>query len=363
MIAMRRESVPRALPLPGRAVACEQVDIRPRVDGVILVDPGTPLSVGDPLHRLDAASYEADPASALNCARTRLGRAPVAAPVRGLAEVSRVSVGDLLIVDGLKTMRAGVTVTPVAAEIDADGRVRDPGADTATDVTDAVSAQNTNVTVGALVDPPTTRGQQVTFSPTAQPQLPAAQECERILLLAKENGFSVYLGHAARVGAAPRSYGSLAGFSGHPAASFGVDLATGTNAADTAEAVRAEAWTLTAIQGLGVTAGFSMRFADQGGQGTAAMNAAAAELLAQAAADGRAASPRGAERLARTALRLDIDQQKSASLGVSLSSVNDILSTAFAGGSVNAFTLGARLRATTPERWTPPPPASGCGRS
>ncbi|SDX46335.1 multidrug efflux pump [Albimonas donghaensis] len=564
---------------------------------------------------------------------------------------------------------------------------------TATDVTDAVSAQNTNVTVGALGDQPTTRGQQVTFSLTAQSQLSTVQEFERILLVANEDGSSVFLGDVARVEIAAESYGSFARFSGHPAAGFGVNLATGANAVDTADAVRAEAEKLTAtlpegvelvypydtspfveqsieqvyhtlaeaivlvflvifvflqswratliptiavpivllgtfgvlaaldmsintltmfalvlaigllvddaivvvenvervmeeeglgpveateksmgeissalvgivlvlsavflpmafmsgstgviyrqfsvtiisamflsllvaliltpamcasllrpghgparfaparwfnaglgrltggyaggvarfstrpfrmllvlglvgagaaalyrdlptsflpqedqgvlmvqfslpegavtaqteeaarrvetymlteeadavdsaftalgfgfsgsgqnaammfvklkdyaerpgidaasvalranmrfandragqiiviqppaIQGLGNTAGFSMQFVDQGGQGTAAMNAAAAELLAQAAADGRAASLRGAENLTKTALRLDIDQQKAESLGVSLSSVNDILSTVFAGSYVNDFTLGARLR-------------------
>ncbi|SDX46391.1 membrane fusion protein, multidrug efflux system [Albimonas donghaensis] len=170
VIEMRRESVPRVFTLPGRAVAYEQVDIRPRVDGVIteiLFDPGKPLSVGDPLYRLDAASYEADVASAeadlasaeaalptaqaaydravklegsgvtaseveearsalaqakatlnaagsaLKYARTRLGWTLVAAPIRGLAEVSSVSVGDLVTAAQSDAMTTVTRLDPV----------------------------------------------------------------------------------------------------------------------------------------------------------------------------------------------------------------------------------------------------------
>ncbi|MEC9434819.1 MAG: efflux RND transporter periplasmic adaptor subunit [Pseudomonadota bacterium] len=153
VVEMRRTSTPRVFTLPGRAVAYEQVAIRPRVDGMvteILYQPGRPLEVGDPLFRLDAASYEADVASAeadlakaeaalptaqaaydravrlegsgvarsevetarstlaeaeatlnaarsaLKFARTRLGWTTIASPIRGLAEVATVSVGDLV---------------------------------------------------------------------------------------------------------------------------------------------------------------------------------------------------------------------------------------------------------------------------
>lgn len=99
-----------------------------------------------------------------------------------------------------------------------------------------------------------------------------------------------------------------------------------------------------AIQGLGNSAGFTLQLVDQGDQGTAALNEAAATLVAQAAADGRAAQLRGADNPTKTALRLDIDQQKAEAFGVSLGSVNSMLSTIFAGSYVNDFTLGSRLR-------------------
>ncbi|MGD9417427.1 MAG: efflux RND transporter periplasmic adaptor subunit, partial [Verrucomicrobiota bacterium JB025] len=67
VVTMTKQSVPRTISLPGRAVAYQQVSIRPRVNGVIeeiLYDPERPLAKGDALFKLDDASYVAAVAAA-----------------------------------------------------------------------------------------------------------------------------------------------------------------------------------------------------------------------------------------------------------------------------------------------------------
>ncbi|NIZ10892.1 efflux RND transporter permease subunit [Pseudooceanicola sp. HF7] len=107
------------------------------------------------------------------------------------------------------------------------------------DVTDAVEAQNTTVSVGSLGDMPTTQGQQFTATITAQSQLTSAVEFEQILLKTEEDGAAVFLGDVAKVEIGQEDYGSNSFFNGSNAAGFGVNLATGANAVDTAAAVRA----------------------------------------------------------------------------------------------------------------------------
>ncbi|PZQ47264.1 MAG: efflux RND transporter periplasmic adaptor subunit [Rhodovulum sulfidophilum] len=66
-VVVREEAVPFTTELPGRAVAYEQADIRPRVEGMveeIPYEPGRPVKVGDVLFRLERDSYEATLAAA-----------------------------------------------------------------------------------------------------------------------------------------------------------------------------------------------------------------------------------------------------------------------------------------------------------
>lgn len=109
---------------------------------------------------------------------------------------------------------------------------------TANDVTSAVSEQNTNVTVGSLGDQPVTKGQQFTVSLSAQSQLESVEDFQNILLKTNTDGSAVYLADVATIELAEEDYGSVSRFDGHPAAGFGINLATGANAVDTAERVR-----------------------------------------------------------------------------------------------------------------------------
>ncbi|QUS36260.1 efflux RND transporter permease subunit [Falsirhodobacter algicola] len=109
---------------------------------------------------------------------------------------------------------------------------------TASDVTSAVSEQNTNVTVGSLGDQPVTKGQQFTVSLSAQSQLQTVEDFQNILLKTESDGSAVYLADVATVELAEEDYGSVSRFNGHPAAGFAVNLSTGANAVDTAARVR-----------------------------------------------------------------------------------------------------------------------------
>ena len=109
---------------------------------------------------------------------------------------------------------------------------------TASDVVTAVQNQNTTVSVGSLGDQPTVQGQQFTATVTAQSQLTSVREFEQILLRSDEGGGVVRLADVADVEIGQESYGSDSRFDGLNAAGFGVNLATGANAVDTAAAVR-----------------------------------------------------------------------------------------------------------------------------
>lgn len=61
-LTLKRQLVPTVYSLPGRTVAYEQVEIRPRVDGVVtkvVYQPGQTLKIGEPLFELDDAAYVA----------------------------------------------------------------------------------------------------------------------------------------------------------------------------------------------------------------------------------------------------------------------------------------------------------------
>ncbi|MDO5606263.1 MAG: multidrug efflux RND transporter permease subunit [Paracoccus sp. (in: a-proteobacteria)] len=107
-----------------------------------------------------------------------------------------------------------------------------------TDITAAVAAQNSTVSVGSLGSQPIMRGQQFTSTITAQSQLTGVGDFRRILLKTDAEGANVWLGDVADIEIGQRSYGSDSRFNGANAAGFGINLETGANAVDTAQGVR-----------------------------------------------------------------------------------------------------------------------------
>lgn len=99
-----------------------------------------------------------------------------------------------------------------------------------------------------------------------------------------------------------------------------------------------------AIMGMGNTGGFTMYLIDQGARGTGALKAAAERLVALSADNDQVTNVDASGTEDDSALKIEIDQEKAESFGVSLSSVNQMLSVIFAGSEVNDFVLGASLR-------------------
>ncbi len=110
---------------------------------------------------------------------------------------------------------------------------------TVSDVTSAISAQNTEITAGQIGGSPSVEGQQINATITAQSKLQTVPEFANILLRVNTDGSQVRLGDVARIEIGAESYSVVARYNGKPAAGVGINLATGANALDTAEAVKA----------------------------------------------------------------------------------------------------------------------------
>lgn len=83
---------------------------------------------------------------------------------------------------------------------------------------------------------------------------------------------------------------------------------------------------------------------DQAAGGTQALARAADDLELKADDDTRIQNVENGNSEDEAALRIDIDQQKAESFGVSVPAVNSMLATIFAGTEVNDFALGTQLR-------------------
>ena len=119
VITLEPARVPYTVTVPGRAVAFEQVDIRPRVAGVIseiLYHPGRPVSVGDPLFRIDGDTYAAD----LKAAEASVAgaRAAVAAAEATLTRYQQLENRSVTVedVDSARVKAAEAEATLSAAE-------------------------------------------------------------------------------------------------------------------------------------------------------------------------------------------------------------------------------------------------------
>ncbi|MBB3464203.1 efflux RND transporter permease subunit [Rhizobium sp. BK377] len=109
---------------------------------------------------------------------------------------------------------------------------------TPSDVTSAIQAQNTQVSVGSLGAQPALPGQQINVTITAQSQLTTVADFEHIILKVEKDGSTVRLSDVARVEIGQESYGGSSRYNGLPSSGFAVNLAIGANAIDTAARVR-----------------------------------------------------------------------------------------------------------------------------
>ncbi|MCB1462905.1 MAG: efflux RND transporter permease subunit [Nitratireductor sp.] len=107
------------------------------------------------------------------------------------------------------------------------------------DVVAAVSAQNTQISAGQFGSLPSVDGQQLNAVITAQSLLTKPSDFEQIVLRAQTDGGLVLLKDVARVEIGAERYETIARFNGRPAAGLAVQLASGANALETADRVRA----------------------------------------------------------------------------------------------------------------------------
>ncbi len=110
---------------------------------------------------------------------------------------------------------------------------------TPVDVIAAIKAQNAQVAAGQLGGTPPVKGQQLNASIIAQTRLTSTEEFGKIMLKVNQDGSQVRLRDVAKIELGGENYDVIARYNGQPASGLGIKLATGANALDTANAVRA----------------------------------------------------------------------------------------------------------------------------
>ncbi|MBD3753821.1 MAG: efflux RND transporter permease subunit, partial [Micrococcales bacterium] len=114
------------------------------------------------------------------------------------------------------------------------------------DVTSAITAQNTEVAAGEIGGTPAVDDQAINAVVTAGSRLQTADQFRAIVLKTNPDGSVVTIGDVARVEIGADSYTSVSRVNGHPGAGISISLAPGADALRTAEAVKAKMQDLAA---------------------------------------------------------------------------------------------------------------------
>ena len=158
-------------------------------------------------------------------------------------EISRVEgVGDVDVFGSPYAMRIWLDPSKLAAFELAAG-----------DVVAAVSAQNAQISAGQFGALPAVPGQQLNATVTAQSLLRTPEDFEQIVLRAETDGGLVLLRDVARVELGAETYDTISRYNGQPASGMILTLASGANALDTAERVKARLDELSAFFPEGVS--------------------------------------------------------------------------------------------------------------
>jgi multidrug efflux pump len=107
------------------------------------------------------------------------------------------------------------------------------------DVTDALLAQNVQISGGQLGGAPAPASQRLSATITESTLLRTPEGFGRILLKVNPDGSQVRLSDVARIGLGAENYSTDTKYNGQPAAGIGVQLAPGANALETADSIRA----------------------------------------------------------------------------------------------------------------------------
>ncbi|MBP7339058.1 efflux RND transporter permease subunit [Niveispirillum sp.] len=109
---------------------------------------------------------------------------------------------------------------------------------TVNDVSTAIKAQNAQVSAGQIGGTPSVKGQQLNATVTAQSRLQTPEQFGAILLKSSRDAAAVHLRDVARVELGGESYDFVSRYNRLNAVGLAINLATGANALDTAEAVK-----------------------------------------------------------------------------------------------------------------------------
>ena len=109
---------------------------------------------------------------------------------------------------------------------------------TPTDVTEAIEAQNIEISAGHVGAPPTSADNQFEFSLTTQGMLTTPDQFRNIIIATSADGGVLHLGDIARVELGSNSYSNTSNVSNRPAGLIGVYQYPGANALDVAKRVR-----------------------------------------------------------------------------------------------------------------------------
>ena len=108
----------------------------------------------------------------------------------------------------------------------------------ASDVTNAIRAQNAQVSAGSIGDLPNVAGQGVAATVVVNGQLTSAEQFGDIVLRANTDGSTVRLRDVARLELGGQNYATSARLNGKPSTGIGVQLSPTGNALATAQAIR-----------------------------------------------------------------------------------------------------------------------------
>ncbi|MBT0669594.1 efflux RND transporter permease subunit [Novosphingobium profundi] len=108
------------------------------------------------------------------------------------------------------------------------------------DVTSAITAQNTEVAAGSIGGLPAPDDQSLTATVTAGSRLQTPEQFREIVLKTNTDGSTVTVGDVARVEMGAESYNIVTRFNGHPGAGIAISLSPGADALATAERVKAK---------------------------------------------------------------------------------------------------------------------------
>ena len=108
------------------------------------------------------------------------------------------------------------------------------------DITSALTAQNTQVSAGQLGGLPAAPGQLINATISARSRLTSVDEFRNVVIKSASDGTVVRLADVARIELGADSYSVQGRLNGKPMTGMAIRLATGANALDVANAVKAK---------------------------------------------------------------------------------------------------------------------------